>query len=109
MMEMLIYCYIFLLLQHTHTSVAQRNIMSVQAINKCSKPFKYIPCPSSPARPSSRLKRDTHQLCDRSRDSHSVDPEGGGREGVADVAEKLRKVSGRQLQSCRRLILSASK
>ena len=78
--------------------------MSVQAINRCSKPFKYdfLPFLPSSSPSSSRLKRDTHQLCDRSRDGRSIDPEGGregreegGRQGEADVAEKLRQVSQR--------------
>ena len=80
--------------------------MSVQAINRCSKPFKYdfLPFHPSSSPSSSRLKRDTHQLCDRSRDGRSIDPEGGrggeggggGREeGEADVAEKLHQVSQR--------------
>jgi len=68
---------------------------------------------------SSPLKRDTHQLCDRSRDG-SIDPVGGrggeeGREeaeeeekGVADVAEKLRQVSRRQPDPDRKRVGSVS-
>lgn len=64
---------------HRYAVLSQRNIMSAQAINKCSKPFKYdiLPFLPSSSPSSSRLKRDTHQLCDRSRDGCSIDPEGG--------------------------------
>lgn len=69
---------------HTHTphryaALPQRKIINIQAINRCIKPFKYGFQPFLPGRPPAppRLKRDTYQLCDRSRDHCSIDPEGG--------------------------------
>lgn len=59
--------------------------MSGPPSDKRSKPFEpffFVPTPSfqvgtAHCSISSRLKRDTHQLYDRSRDRRNIDPEGG--------------------------------
>lgn len=72
---------------------------------------------------SSRLKRDTRRLYDRSGDGRNIDPEGGSAEGwlggggggnrrgkgAADVAEKLRQVSQKQPESYQKHKALASK
>lgn len=73
-----------------------------------------IPLLPGSSHSSSRLKHDTRQSCDRSRDG-SIDPEEGKeegkegrREGAADVAEKRRQVIRKQPDSYRKLGSSAS-